>query len=371
MQTGLGCWGRDHDIYDAIFVGRESTLMLKTILTNSMARRSAQILALCAVALLAACGNGGDGGNDNNNNDNIDLTLSRSVDDPGVPALTIQPGESALLHWEAGSAVSSCVASGAWSGAQSTSSGEEGFSTGVIDTAGTYTYTLTCTGSFGPISGQAVLTVAGAPLADVVDCGIGAPTMALLSGDGATASASTVTTGALGACVNCALNNVGNIVTKSPGTELTDTAAAASFTSSSALDALVSVDVIGVPDAPAVAFGPGPAGFVVAEQQTQLGAARTLTVQTLEADGTTVVEEFQTNLTTQLGLTTRPVYDPNSGGFTLQLGSVSFTATPVGTPLFVGVNATLPYTRLRLKIATGTALAAADLRIFAACVARP
>jgi hypothetical protein len=73
---------------------------------------------------------------------------------------TIAPGSSTTLSWVAINATS-CTASGAWSGAQPTS----GSQTVAPAAAGSYAYTLSCTGASGKASGTATLEVA-APVAN-------------------------------------------------------------------------------------------------------------------------------------------------------------------------------------------------------------
>ena len=81
------------------------------------------------------------------------------------PALLVSPstitaGSSSTLTWAAVN-LSGCTASGAWSGAQSTS----GSQTVTPTAAGTDTYTLTCTGANGSVSSSATLTVTAAAAA--------------------------------------------------------------------------------------------------------------------------------------------------------------------------------------------------------------
>ncbi len=83
--------------------------------------------------------------------------------DTPVPTvdITVQPGSivagnSATLSWTSGN-VSSCDANGSWSGVQATSS--SGVSTGQLNTAGTYSYGLTCTGAAGTVSDSVSLRV--------------------------------------------------------------------------------------------------------------------------------------------------------------------------------------------------------------------
>ena len=70
---------------------------------------------------------------------------------------SLTSGSSSTLTWSSTN-VSSCTASGAWSGTKATSGSQ---STGVL-TANT-TFTLTCTGTAGSASQSAVVTISGAP----------------------------------------------------------------------------------------------------------------------------------------------------------------------------------------------------------------
>ncbi len=90
---------------------------------------------------------------------------SPGMNPPPVPAVTvslapstIDAGQSATLTWSS-TLMTSCTASGAWSGARGTS----GTLVVAPPTPGTYRYGLSCTGSSGPASGLATLTVAVPP----------------------------------------------------------------------------------------------------------------------------------------------------------------------------------------------------------------
>lgn len=83
-----------------------------------------------------------------------------SVTFTGSP-LTLTPGQSINLTWNAGNATS-CTASGgsgsdSWSGAQATSS--TGTSIGPLSAAGTYTYSLTCSGTGGSVTKNVTVIV--------------------------------------------------------------------------------------------------------------------------------------------------------------------------------------------------------------------
>jgi 6-phosphogluconolactonase (cycloisomerase 2 family) len=79
-----------------------------------------------------------------------------------VSPTTINEGSSATLTWSSTNATS-CIASGAWSGTQSTSGSESVSPTPV----GSYTYTLACNGAGGNASGSATLSVNATPVAFV------------------------------------------------------------------------------------------------------------------------------------------------------------------------------------------------------------
>lgn len=101
------------------------------------------------------------------------LAVANSPAAAAVVSFTANPtiivaGQSSTLAWSTQNATA-CTASGAWSGAENTSS--TGTSTGALNTAGTYTYTLTCTGaggSAGPASVIVVVTPAPSAPASIV-----------------------------------------------------------------------------------------------------------------------------------------------------------------------------------------------------------
>jgi hypothetical protein len=92
------------------------------------------------------------------------ITVPATIVAFSVTPGTIQTGQSALLTWVTANAAS-CTASGGtgtWGGSVPTTS--VGTSTGVIATAGSYTYTLNCTGPGGASSpSSVVLNVTSAP----------------------------------------------------------------------------------------------------------------------------------------------------------------------------------------------------------------
>ncbi|MGH8132190.1 MAG: S8 family serine peptidase, partial [Steroidobacteraceae bacterium] len=94
----------------------------------------------------------------------IDATAAMAALPAGPPQVsladsTITAGSSTTLSWLAVNS-SVCTASGSWSGAQTTS----GVMSITPTTAGTETYTLTCTSAAGSQSGSATLTVQAAPM---------------------------------------------------------------------------------------------------------------------------------------------------------------------------------------------------------------
>ncbi len=91
-----------------------------------------RVLVGLSVGLLVACGGGGYGG-DGSSNPPATLTIS-------VEPTTITVGQSATITWTTNGAA--CTATGAWSGTRG-ASGSESVSPAA---AGTYTYTLVCSG---------------------------------------------------------------------------------------------------------------------------------------------------------------------------------------------------------------------------------
>ena len=74
---------------------------------------------------------------------------------------SIGTGSSSTLSWSATNSPSSCTASGSWSGAKSASGSQN---TGVINTAGTYTYSLACSNSAGTDTKSVSVTVIAVPV---------------------------------------------------------------------------------------------------------------------------------------------------------------------------------------------------------------
>lgn len=320
----------------------------------STVRHPWRMLMLGAVGVLAACGGGGGGGD----GDAVSITVTPS---------TIDRGESALLEWDA-SLYGSCTASGAWSGARPTTSGDQGVGTGVIDEAGTYTYTLTCSGGLvGSASSASATLKVNAEVAAPAsrDCGIGTPTRALLAGDGASVAVNNgIKPGDL--CLNCTINGVQNIITKDPEDELVETYA--SINTPVSFNKATEITVTG-----GSTYAAGrPAGFLISTGSQALlsgDARRDLTVQTL-LNGT-VAETYTTTQTSFLGYTTQPVPINQIGGepFTIDIFGQTFSSVPNGTVTFIGFTATKPYNAIR--IGSATKLSANELRVYAACAGAP
>jgi len=108
----------------------------------------ARLLLLAAIISLGqtACGGGGSGGGTSTSTPTVNISVAPT---------SIAAGGSATLTWSSTNATS-CNASGSWIGTQPTSGTQ---STGVMATAGSFTYTLTCTGAGGTGSNSANLTV--------------------------------------------------------------------------------------------------------------------------------------------------------------------------------------------------------------------
>lgn len=80
-----------------------------------------------------------------------------------VSPTSISAGSTAVLSWSSSNATS-CTASGAWSGEQ----GAVGSVT-VTPAAGSYTYTLTCSGTGGSVSSSTTLAVSAPPITPATD----------------------------------------------------------------------------------------------------------------------------------------------------------------------------------------------------------
>lgn len=112
-----------------------------------------------------------------------------------VAPASIGAGDSATLTWSSTDA-SACTASGSWSGSQNTSGMA---STGALNTAGVYSYSLSCSGPSGSAANSATLTVAGPP--GFGNCPIGVPASALL------APAAQATSTISSTCLSCTVDN--------------------------------------------------------------------------------------------------------------------------------------------------------------------
>lgn len=108
----------------------------------------ARYFFLAAALLLASCGGGGGGG------DNASAPATLPIVSLSLSPLTVVTGQMANIAWSASNATS-CTADGAWSGNLATS----GSQLTSQATAGSYRYSITCTGPGGNGSAQATLTV--------------------------------------------------------------------------------------------------------------------------------------------------------------------------------------------------------------------
>ena len=125
------------------------------------------LAAISAAALLcAALGGCGGGGGSSQPAGSVPPPSSDQPVPPPPPAptvgisvapTTVYQNQPATLTWSSANATS-CVASGAWSGPQATSSSR----TVNQAVAGTYTYTLACTGAGGTATASTALTVSAA-----------------------------------------------------------------------------------------------------------------------------------------------------------------------------------------------------------------
>ncbi|MDE0855327.1 MAG: hypothetical protein OSA97_12995, partial [Nevskia sp.] len=150
-------------------------------------------------------------------NGNASASATVIVGTPPSPTVTltvkptsIQPGQSATITWTSTNSTA-CTASGSWSGSEALSGTA---STGVLSTAGAYSYTLTCTGPSGSAAASGLLTVSGASVVDA--CTIGQPSTALL------ATSYVATPASSGLCLLCSVGQPQNVVTPgASGTLLT------------------------------------------------------------------------------------------------------------------------------------------------------
>ena len=121
-------------------------------------------LALLCVFSLVACGAGGgdESGNSGGNSTQLPAppTPAPTVSLSAAPT-AVASGGSTLLTWSSTNA-SSCMATGAWSGAKATSGNQT-----INSISATSTYTLTCTGSGGSTTRSATVTVTGGGAAGV------------------------------------------------------------------------------------------------------------------------------------------------------------------------------------------------------------
>ena len=115
-------------------------------------RNLAAWIAASAAVIVAGCGGGGASGP--GNPPVVPPTVSIQV----VPA-SVAVGANAALTWSSTGATS-CVASGAWSGAEPVASTTGAPATVSQSSAGSYSYALACSGAGGSASATAVLTVA-------------------------------------------------------------------------------------------------------------------------------------------------------------------------------------------------------------------
>ena len=102
----------------------------------------------CTLNPSTSCGTTAGGGDTSTTSNNATLTFV-------LNPVTIAVGSKATLSWTS-SNVSTCTGSGAWTGSKLRSGT---LSTGIISTAGTKTYTLSCTGTGGTVTKSVTLTI--------------------------------------------------------------------------------------------------------------------------------------------------------------------------------------------------------------------
>ncbi len=77
---------------------------------------------------------------------------------------SIGTGSTSAISWTATNSPTSCTATGSWSGAKGSSGSQ---STGAMNSAGSFTYSLTCVNAAGSTAASAVLTVIAVPVVSV------------------------------------------------------------------------------------------------------------------------------------------------------------------------------------------------------------
>ena len=92
------------------------------------------------------------------------VVVSKPVVAISLSPTTIGTGGSTTISWSATNNPTSCTASGSWGGAKSASGSQN---SGIVTTAGLYTYTLACSNSAGASSASASLTVIAKPTVSV------------------------------------------------------------------------------------------------------------------------------------------------------------------------------------------------------------
>lgn len=92
-------------------------------------------------------------------------TVTKPVVTISVSPKSITAGSSSTIGWSATNSPTSCTAGGSWSGTKAASGSQ---STGTMNSAGTFTYSLTCANAGGSSTASVSLSVAAAP---VVYCG--------------------------------------------------------------------------------------------------------------------------------------------------------------------------------------------------------
>jgi len=266
-----------------------------------------------------------------------------------VSPTTIRPGQSATLAWTSTNATS-CTASASWSGSEPLQSPVGGVSTGVLLTAGAYSYTLTCSGPSGSVAANALLIVSGVSVVD--DCGVGVPSTTLITPTyTASDSASGLCTllSALGVEL-CTVNNVSYVVSGEPDAYTTVNVDVDALTlgTETLLVAPTSEPATPGPVLP----GGRTVGFVISNpnEPVTVNLVQSLSVSTL-LDGTVVQTAGGTSSATKLGVLSLINVGSTSGVF------VNFTTAP-------GDN----FDSLELTDTAGLATVLGTVDVYNACV---
>ena len=277
-------------------------------------------------------------------------------------------GSSTTLTWSSAN-TTSCTASGAWSGTQSTS----GSATETPAAAGTSTYTLTCTGSGGSASASATVTV-NAPAAATVTISVSPTT--INEGSSATltwSSTNATSCTASGAWSGTQSTSGSESVSPTPAGSYTYTLACSNAGGSASSSATLTLNATPVAFIYTTDGDNTVAGFGEAQGTGQLsplanspftpGPTNLIALLPDPAMNLLFVVSAETTATSQ-GTITSFAVDPSTGNLTLTGNSTSLPDAPTGNDLVLGpgnvlyVTSASSATIMAYSIASGGALTA-------------